>query len=275
MQTSPPSPPTAPARPLCIHCKKYKETRPRHLCRKCHQEPSIRAQYPPVSAHGRRMARFTNEVGPRPLPRKGTSALPGSEQKILELQQRVALGLNPWSPLDRPMDPEVDRWEQKPAARKAAPAGPPRIDPAPKRPKRKASARRPGSMRQLLLPFDPPLEDVQSANAAPACQRETKPSSWVRRSGVVVVRAVQKGCVQKAALKRAPAGQSLVATIHTDDREWLAAQLGRRWNYHFVPSLAAFRLPKEERAWVAHVVIWNKGQKPTLQRSLFEPRPKR
>ena len=96
----------APApRPLCIHCRRYKKTRPRGLCRKCHEDKSIRKLYPTTSPHGRRMKLYP--PGPRPLARKATLARPGSPEKIAVLRERVGRGQSLHHPNDAPMDPEL------------------------------------------------------------------------------------------------------------------------------------------------------------------------
>ena len=260
--------------PVCIHCRRHKRTRPRGLCRSCHEDRGIRRQYPPISPHGRRMPSFMDTVGPRPAPRTGTVAPPGSAAKILELQERVARGLSPFSPLDRPMDPEVDRW---PAQAPATPATPPPVAPVPSAPARRPPRRRPtrrpaapaapAAGQQPFLPFVPPLED-QAAARAPA-RRSTATSTWGRRPGVVLVRARAGGAYVLATARRPRRDPGRLAVIATDDVAWLAARLEVRWAERRVAGGPGFRLDRRERAWVRQLASWPRGQKPLVQGVLW------
>jgi hypothetical protein len=90
------------ARPRCRHCGCRVASRPRRLCRHCHDDPAIRQQYAPRRPCGRRGTGTDSPGGiPRPLPRHGTAAEPGSEDKIAILQQRARQGQQLHHPADR------------------------------------------------------------------------------------------------------------------------------------------------------------------------------
>jgi hypothetical protein len=72
--------------PLCRHCAERPGTHPRGLCRRCHKTPDVRAQYAPVKVCG---SFYTDTFAPAPLPRKPTTARPGTEAKIRVLAARA------------------------------------------------------------------------------------------------------------------------------------------------------------------------------------------
>jgi hypothetical protein len=86
-------------RPRCVHCGRRQRNRPRRLCGPCHDRPEIRELYPVVKNSGRA---YVNRcaAGGRPLPRRPTSALPGTPAKIRVMASRDARG----ELLHHPMD---------------------------------------------------------------------------------------------------------------------------------------------------------------------------
>jgi hypothetical protein len=68
----------------CRHCQKDRDIDRRGLCRDCYRNPSIRKHYPTIPC-GRR---GIGHPGTKTLP-KPTQALPGTEEKILVLMERV------------------------------------------------------------------------------------------------------------------------------------------------------------------------------------------
>jgi len=98
----PPSP-----RRLCLNCQKCQRSRPRGLCRSCHEDHAIRQQYPPISPHGRRSPRHHERASTRlPPPSAPTRARPGTAAKIAVLAERVAARVALWHRLDSSLDPE-------------------------------------------------------------------------------------------------------------------------------------------------------------------------
>lgn len=86
---------------FCRHCRRPLHWTRRGLCRRCYQDPAIRARYPCNSAeHGHR-GRGLTEGRPR-LPEPTTSQ-PGTEARLAEYARRVRLGL----PLHVPGDAEL------------------------------------------------------------------------------------------------------------------------------------------------------------------------
>lgn len=83
---------------LCCHCNKRRASRSRGLCWLCYEDPEIRNLYQPISKFGVRGVMDRN--GCRPQPLKATNALPGSLEKIAELEQRAKRGESLWHPQD-------------------------------------------------------------------------------------------------------------------------------------------------------------------------------
>ncbi|MFO0966809.1 MAG: hypothetical protein U0793_14650 [Gemmataceae bacterium] len=74
---------------LCRHCHEAVICRPRRLCWGCYYAREVRELYPPTSKYARR--------GPgvgvflAPLPAFPTDALPGTPEKIAELERRALM----------------------------------------------------------------------------------------------------------------------------------------------------------------------------------------
>jgi hypothetical protein len=84
---------------ICKHCQCCKVNRPRGLCWTCYYTPGVKDQYGPVSKFGRRG--LGNHLKSKlPLPERATSAIPGSEEKIRILMERVAKGQQLFHPED-------------------------------------------------------------------------------------------------------------------------------------------------------------------------------
>jgi hypothetical protein len=82
----------------CRHCGASHVTRPKGLCGTCYYTPGVRQLYPSAARpHGHGVTRPHDA---RPLPDHPTTALPGSPEKIAVLEQRAALGVALWHPLD-------------------------------------------------------------------------------------------------------------------------------------------------------------------------------
>lgn len=82
----------------CKNCAKRTKTYPRGLCRRCYLTPAVRAAFP--SRRGERSAGACgSNVTPAPPP-AATAARPGSEEKVLVLQERVSRGWQLWHPQD-------------------------------------------------------------------------------------------------------------------------------------------------------------------------------
>ena len=70
---------------MCMHCH-YRKASPRGLCFACRSKREIQALYPPTSAHARH---GLGQTAAMRLP-KPTTALPGTEAKVLVLIARAA-----------------------------------------------------------------------------------------------------------------------------------------------------------------------------------------
>lgn len=86
----------------CLHCKCRPGKRSRGLCKRCFNDPEVRAKYGPRSPRGRRMPALSRRAarGDPPLPRKATEHLPGTAAKIKVLMERLANGYALWHPQD-------------------------------------------------------------------------------------------------------------------------------------------------------------------------------
>jgi hypothetical protein len=80
--------------PPCLHCKRRVANRPRGLCWGCYYDQSIRDLYPLGCTPG---GGTKNVAGSEPVP---TDALPGSEEKMAVLAERVRLGQKLHHPMD-------------------------------------------------------------------------------------------------------------------------------------------------------------------------------
>ncbi len=74
---------------ICRHCGRSKVNRPRGLCWSCYYRPGVRDQHPSTSKFARRGV--SNFCGNAPLAPFGTSALPGSPEKLAVLTERARL----------------------------------------------------------------------------------------------------------------------------------------------------------------------------------------
>ncbi len=88
----------------CIHCKRNSGCRPRGLCTTCYRKPDILSLYPIASKYARRGlaggTRWRTEPDSLPLPPEPTSAIPGSLEKMLVMQNRALQGYSIFHPLD-------------------------------------------------------------------------------------------------------------------------------------------------------------------------------
>lgn len=83
---------------LCRSCKKVRSNRPRGLCYSCYYKPSVRALFPSTSKFARKGAGIgVHCTKSSAVP---TEAIPGSEEKIRVLMERVARGEDLWHPSD-------------------------------------------------------------------------------------------------------------------------------------------------------------------------------
>lgn len=83
---------------LCRSCKKVRSNRPRGLCYSCYYKPSVRAMFPSTSKFARKGAGIgvcCSKSSAVP-----TGAMPGSEEKIRVLMERVSRGEDLWHPSD-------------------------------------------------------------------------------------------------------------------------------------------------------------------------------
>lgn len=81
----------------CRNCGKLRAHFARGLCRGCWQRKSIREQFPQIKL--KKENPYLTQ-GKLVLPEHATDALPGTEAKILVLQQRAAEGTLLFHPLD-------------------------------------------------------------------------------------------------------------------------------------------------------------------------------
>jgi len=81
---------------MCRHCQEDRYLFARDLCRRCFDQPDIRALYP-VAPHGRRGVGRHNAPTP---PAEPTDAAPGSAAKLQVLAARAAAGQALFHPRD-------------------------------------------------------------------------------------------------------------------------------------------------------------------------------
>ena len=87
---------------LCRHCQRVRSCRPRGLCWCCYYKPGVREQYPTHLKFSKRgEGNFYRDA---PLHEFPTSALPGSDEKIAVLAERVRLKQCLWHPDDATME---------------------------------------------------------------------------------------------------------------------------------------------------------------------------
>jgi hypothetical protein len=87
---------------ICRHCNRVKSNRPRGLCWSCYYSPGVREKYPSTSKFARRGISDFN--GRTALAAQPTTALPGTEEKVLVLAERARLGLSLWHPQDATLE---------------------------------------------------------------------------------------------------------------------------------------------------------------------------
>ncbi len=88
----------------CVLCGWRAISRAKHLCWVCSTSPA--GKKVPARVHSctnRKGARADFNGTPPPAP-EATEAVPGSEEKIVVLQARVAAGVQPYHPRDRRID---------------------------------------------------------------------------------------------------------------------------------------------------------------------------
>lgn len=89
--------------PRCKHCRKNKPSKRRGLCHACHAIPYIRNAYPPLAPQGNKVYEFDTKKD-IPMPKRSTTAAPGSEEKISVLAARFAARKALFHPSDSPLD---------------------------------------------------------------------------------------------------------------------------------------------------------------------------
>lgn len=82
---------SAPARPVCRHCRRGNVNRPRGLCWPCYYTPAVSALYPSTSKYARRGVGYGHRAN-APLPAAPTSARPGTPEKLAALEDRARAG---------------------------------------------------------------------------------------------------------------------------------------------------------------------------------------
>lgn len=101
------------AQPWCKHCGKVGLTRSRGLCYACYQNYEIRKQYGSYTK-----VPFGSEFNldsrsrPLPLPDQPTEAVPGSEQKVAIMEQRLQSGRSIFHPHDYTWDRDFELLDQ-------------------------------------------------------------------------------------------------------------------------------------------------------------------
>jgi hypothetical protein len=100
----------AAGRPRCVNpgCGNLAARRKRGLCWSCHRSPRVRHRFPlRPSGYPVKTATGGGLTGQRPLPATATSALPGTEAKILVLQARAARRQQLHHPDDARLEPAL------------------------------------------------------------------------------------------------------------------------------------------------------------------------
>lgn len=83
---------------LCVHCHKYRMSRPRGLCFGCSEKPGVRALYT-----ANEKDRFDDDLVPKPV-LFPTDARPGSDEKIAVMAGRFERGEELFHARDRHFD---------------------------------------------------------------------------------------------------------------------------------------------------------------------------
>lgn len=81
---------------MCLHCRKRSaRERPRGLCCFCYGDPFIRAAYPFGGNQNFGRKGVGSDIGGGyAQPAEASEALPGTEDKMLEMQRRAAQGVS-------------------------------------------------------------------------------------------------------------------------------------------------------------------------------------
>ncbi len=82
---------------LCRHCGEIPVNRPRGMCWTCYYLPGVRDLYPSTSKYARKGFGNGNFDAPLPVP---TAERPNTEQKVLVMMMRAALGQQLFHPAD-------------------------------------------------------------------------------------------------------------------------------------------------------------------------------
>jgi hypothetical protein len=80
---------------LCRHCQHVRRLKARGLCSRCYDRPEVRVLYPCLVSQRR-----PESQGGHPLPSEPTTATPATPEKVAVLEERAALGLALFHPLD-------------------------------------------------------------------------------------------------------------------------------------------------------------------------------
>ncbi len=86
-------------RKKCRHCKERLQTRPRGLCLHCFRHLPTRNLYPPKSKFAQRGPGADKNYRTR-KPRRPTKEIPGTEEKMLVMEKRLARGESLFHDLD-------------------------------------------------------------------------------------------------------------------------------------------------------------------------------
>jgi hypothetical protein len=84
---------------LCRHCHRRAACRVRNLCSRCYETPAIRTLYPPPPASARPQSRGADGgdfCGGYGVPDTATAALPGTDEKVAALGERVRARVGLW-----------------------------------------------------------------------------------------------------------------------------------------------------------------------------------
>ncbi len=95
---------------ICLHCRKYKVSRPRGLCWQCDYTDGVMELYPPTSKCGRRGVGNGHKRGRKPP--TPTTEMPGSEGKILVMIERAEQGYELFHEDDERRLPDVSSYER-------------------------------------------------------------------------------------------------------------------------------------------------------------------
>lgn len=83
----------------CSHCRRPVRLCRRNLCTRCYYTPDIRMMYAPAVFVSNGVGQSGSVLAPGP-----TGAAPGTDAKVAVLEERAALGVGLWHPLDAEID---------------------------------------------------------------------------------------------------------------------------------------------------------------------------